>query len=263
MLSHRFLSSDKKVQETEFDNGWIVTVNFSDNDFNYKGLILPSKGYFASDKKQSVYRIKNNQGIVAAAELVDRVFVKSYNSSVSIAGVKTDGAFLMRKTGSFLTGIFIGNQTYVDINPAEIPWPIALIHAEGLYSRKNASVKTMGNGWVRIYKTGDEIFYKITDSSNTDVKVIKNQPLNFELSQNFPNPFNPSTTIRFCIPNPARVSIKIFDILGREVKSLLNGFTDTGFHNVNFDASYLPSGVYYYKISTAGFSKTKKMVLIR
>ncbi len=88
-------------------------------------------------------------------------------------------------------------------------------------------------------------------------------PVTFALNQNYPNPFNPSTTIKFQLPKQAYVTIKVYDILGRLVATLVNENKEAGFYNVNFDASNLASGLYIYKIEAGDFTDTKKMMLIK
>lgn len=88
-------------------------------------------------------------------------------------------------------------------------------------------------------------------------------PESFSLYQNYPNPFNPSTTIRFDLPVKDLVSLKIYDITGREIKSLLNGSLSPGIYSVLFDASDLSSGVYFYMLRTSSFTKTMKMTLLK
>jgi hypothetical protein len=86
----------------------------------------------------------------------------------------------------------------------------------------------------------------------------------FALKQNFPNPFNSSTTITYSVPNSDFITLKIYDLLGREIYSLVNEFQNTGMHSVNFNASELSSGIYFYKLQLENsFSETKKMLLIR
>ena len=88
-------------------------------------------------------------------------------------------------------------------------------------------------------------------------------PKKYELSQNYPNPFNPSTTIKFAIPKNGVVQIKLYDITGREVKSLVNEIKTAGYYSVTFNASDLSSGVYFYRIQANDFVQTKRMVLIK
>lgn len=89
------------------------------------------------------------------------------------------------------------------------------------------------------------------------------QPLTFSLEQNYPNPFNPSTTIEYTIPESGVVTLKVYNVLGKEVATLVNGQNDAGKHKVEFDASLLNSGVYFYKIESGSFVETKKMILIK
>lgn len=88
-------------------------------------------------------------------------------------------------------------------------------------------------------------------------------PKNFSLSQNYPNPFNPSTKISFSLPKASDVKLVVFDILGREVATLVNDLKQAGTHNVEFNASALSSGVYFYKIVAGDFTDTKKMLLVK
>ncbi len=88
-------------------------------------------------------------------------------------------------------------------------------------------------------------------------------PDNYSLKQNYPNPFNPSTKISFSLPKAGDVKLIVFDILGREVATLVNGYTGAGNHTVDFNASNLSSGVYLYKIQAGDFTETRKMILMK
>ncbi len=88
-------------------------------------------------------------------------------------------------------------------------------------------------------------------------------PTQYSLSQNYPNPFNPSTTIEFALPKSENVKLRIYDILGKEVYSVINGKYDAGNHKVIFDMANFSSGIYFYKLEAGDFSATKKMMLIK
>ena len=90
----------------------------------------------------------------------------------------------------------------------------------------------------------------------------------FALEQNYPNPFNPSTTINFSLAADSKVSLTVFDILGQEVANLINGNVAAGSHEINFNASNVNSGVYFYRIDATGvdgtnFTSVKKMILTK
>ena len=98
-------------------------------------------------------------------------------------------------------------------------------------------------------------------SNIVEVSIIK--PVEYSLEQNYPNPFNPVTTIRFTIPEAGNVKLKVYDLLGQEVKILVNEYKEAGAYTINFDASNLNSGVYIYKIEAGSFTQTLKMTLIK
>jgi hypothetical protein len=88
-------------------------------------------------------------------------------------------------------------------------------------------------------------------------------PESFSISQNYPNPFNPSTKIRYSIYTNGFVSLKVYDVLGNEVVTLVNEELSTGEYVVEFDAAGLTSGIYFYQLKTEGFVETKKMLLLK
>ena len=95
------------------------------------------------------------------------------------------------------------------------------------------------------------------------IEVDFGVPTKFELSQNYPNPFNPSTIIKFSLPEASNVKLTIFNILGQEVKTLVNEFKEVGVHNINFNSDGIDSGVYIYRIEAGSFTQTRKMTLIK
>lgn len=102
-----------------------------------------------------------------------------------------------------------------------------------------------------------KLFGKVNNSSNTQI------PQKFELFQNYPNPFNPVTTIKFSISKESQVDLSVFNILGEKVKELKNEFMKPGYYEVNFDATHLASGIYFYRIQADAFVQTKKMILVK
>ena len=97
-------------------------------------------------------------------------------------------------------------------------------------------------------------------SMEIEVEVV---PSTYELSQNYPNPFNPVTEIKYNLPAASRVVLNVYNIIGQQVASLVNGTIEAGYHSVTFDGSDLPSGTYIYRLQTNNFLQTKKMVLLK
>jgi hypothetical protein len=106
----------------------------------------------------------------------------------------------------------------------------------------------------RVYEFGSGIIL------DQDDEIVIN---GFTLSQNYPNPFNPSTKIKYSIPHSSNVKIKVFNILGNEIMTLVDEFKVAGEYELTFDADNLPSGVYFYRMVTEGFSQTSKMILLK
>jgi hypothetical protein len=121
----------------------------------------------------------------------------------------------------------------------------------------------VGVAWVGLDGSNKRVYW---DRYLAVTGVTKNQnevPGSFALRQNYPNPFNPSTKIEFSLPKDEFVSIKVFDILGREVSVLLSKNMKAGSYDVQFDAGKLSSGVYFYRMEAGSFTETKKMMLIK
>jgi hypothetical protein len=109
----------------------------------------------------------------------------------------------------------------------------------------------------------DDFKVILYESVPVDVSDIAGMIDDYSLEQNYPNPFNPGTKIAFQIPESGNVSLKIYDVLGNEITSLLNEEKDPGKYEIDFNASHLSSGIYFYTLRTGTFINTKKMILIK
>jgi len=118
----------------------------------------------------------------------------------------------------------------------------------------NLKVEVMSNGWPFWVDST-----KVITGVNQEIVI----PSAFNLEQNYPNPFNPTTTIGFGIMEKGNVRLSVLNILGEEIKVLLNEEKEAGYHSIEFDASDLPSGVYFYQLKAGEFVQTKKMILLR
>jgi hypothetical protein len=137
---------------------------------------------------------------------------------------------------------------------------------------------TLSSSWVAdncklivfVYKINSQIITSEVQQSLSQlvtaplgININSEKPTNFSLSQNYPNPFNPFTNIKFSIPKDGNVSLKVYDVLGNEVTTFVNGFMRAGVYNAEFDGSRLSSGIYLYTLRTADFLQTKKMILMK
>jgi probable HAF family extracellular repeat protein len=111
--------------------------------------------------------------------------------------------------------------------------------------------------------TGNNEGYLIAVNGISAVKEIQLTPRNFIVSQNYPNPFNPSTIIQYQVSSISQVTLNVYDVLGKEVATLVNEEKPVGDYEVHFNASQLASGIYFYKLQAGSFVETKKMILIR
>jgi hypothetical protein len=175
-----------------------------------------------------------------------KVFVKAVIGSGSVKQMRE----ISSQSGGAISGenclnaVFgLGNANIID--SVIIKWPSGIIDK---YSQ------IQPNQFLTAVE-GQSINKIITKNSNV--------PDKFSLSQNYPNPFNPSTKIEFSVAVKGYVSINIYDILGREVATLLNDFKNPGYYSVYFNAEGISSGIYYYKIQSREFSNIKKMIVLK
>jgi hypothetical protein len=199
-----------------------------------------------------------------------------------------------------LDGILIGT-TYSQVTPVELTsftakvvgnsvvldWQTASeLNNRGFeVERKSVNGEWKNIGFVAGYGTTSETKeYRYTDNSvqngkyfyrlkqvdfdgtfeySEEVQVEFVKPISYELGQNYPNPFNPSTTIKFSIPEAGNVKLVVYNLLGQEVKTLVNGFIQSGTHTINFDASNLNSGMYLYRLDAGTFTEVRKMTLVK
>jgi len=134
---------------------------------------------------------------------------------------------------------------------------------------ENFKVVYFGIGFEQIFDaaTVDSLITRsirwLTEGIVLDNDDAVSLPIVYNLDQNYPNPFNPATTISYTIPSEAQVSLVVYDIMGKEIASLVNGKQAAGKHTIKFDASLLASGTYFYKLSADDFISVKKMVLLK
>jgi len=113
-------------------------------------------------------------------------------------------------------------------------------------------------------ETANRDFVLVSKGQYEHIKNLTGEiPKDYSLAQSYPNPFNPLCTIKYAIPEAGRVTLRVYNILGAEVATLMNGYQDAGYKSTEFNASQLPSGIYYYRLTAGDFTDIKKMLLIK
>jgi photosystem II stability/assembly factor-like uncharacterized protein len=131
-------------------------------------------------------------------------------------------------------------------------------------TRNYRSVSLMHRNNKTFTAVSDTMFFVSEEPLTVGINPLSFEvPGYFSLSQNYPNPFNPTTNIKFAIPKAAFVKLTVFDMLGREVETLVNENLNAGTYNADWNASKFSSGVYFYKIQTGSFSEIKRMILVK
>lgn len=188
---------------------------------------------------------------------------KRYFPDVKIVSAELDfslsnGGELVRLFNA--AGQIVDSLTFDD----EAPWPV---EADG--TGATLALKNPGEDNSLAYNWAASTGYGSPGAANNDLMAVENtktipRPVSFRLAQNYPNPFNPVTTISFQLPKRDWVSLKIYDITGREVASLIDGFIESGSHRMNWQASEkVASGVYIYRLQAGKFVEERKMLLLR
>jgi subtilisin-like proprotein convertase family protein len=199
--------------------------------------------------------------------------IHTYISDLTVTLIAPNGnqsVLLLRRGGAgknlltFFNDNYILTSTTAGYNP---PWSSFLKPDNPMGTFGNTSVN--GKWKIKIEDNqasdvGTLIEWGLRFNAQIGIKKIDSEiPKKFCLYQNYPNPFNPTTNIKFDLPKNLFVSLKIFDILGKEVSSLINSEITAGSYNIEWNASQYPSGVYFYKIETGNNTDTKKMLLIK
>jgi hypothetical protein len=168
-------------------------------------------------------------------------------------------------TDVFMARSTDGGTTWINERISDSPFLPNSSTFFGDYNNITAANGRVRPMWTRLTGSGLSVWTALIDFPVGVNPVASQIPKSFILYQNYPNPFNPTTKIRFDIPTNAagETTLKVYDQLGREVASLLNQNLAAGTYEINWDASDLPSGVYFYKLETTSLSETKKLVLVK
>jgi Secretion system C-terminal sorting domain len=222
-------------RNTGLTNHWVYSLAVSDNNFfagTAKGVFLSNDGIFWKQINNGIPPFFTINSIVVKGSTV----FAGQSSSMSGGGV-----YVSADTGKSWTqvngGLTFNEDAKLVINESNIF--VCIDH-------------DYNNVWTR----------PLSEITGT-TKESNNLPKDFALFQNYPNPFNPSTAISYSIPTSSNVRLIVYNTLGQTVKVLENGFKIAGNYSINFNASDLPSGIFFYKLEAGQFSQVKKMILVK
>jgi len=277
----RFIGTQNSICVTDSVHAWFGLYNTTgiydyhkilyttDGGANFLISHLAYQGYYVN----SIEFKQNNQfGIAATDDQYDylsksnnggaswqSVFYESLGNSIKIISIPNTNVWYAA-TGSQEAGKRMYKSTDNGINWNAMPFPDSLF------------VKLVYMDYVSY---GEKVFLYAIDRNGKIFRLVDNVeiigihpistviPKSYSLSQNYPNPFNPVTTIRFNLPHAGNVRLTVYDALGKEIKLLVNENLQAGIYETDFDAANIPSGVYFYRIESAGYTETKKMVLVK
>jgi len=266
----------KLYRSTNNGANWTSTAtNFFINSLAVNGAYL-----FAGAEATGVYLSTNNGANWTQTPLNNRNTIDVKITGVNIFAGTEAGVYLSKNNGANWQLTPLDNQRY--ISSLFISGTNIFAAADnGVYLSKNN-----GTSWTQkneglsgtilegSYITGSSSFVYLANESSSmwkrelsDIISIRNisseTPKRFELYQNYPNPFNPNTKINFSLAYKSFVSLKVYDVYGKEVSDLLNENLKEGVYEYTFNADALPSGTYFYKLQTEKYSETKIMMLVR
>jgi hypothetical protein len=235
-------------------------------------------GWLANDKYGFTGRI--DEVAIYNTVLPEAEIAEHYNNGLAGKGYcESDIAKVNNSTPS---SVFESFAAFNNNNVVNLSWTISEESAYGFEVQslnqdktwnKVAFINASGNKFYKFqdnpgYSEG-ELIYRVklvnkdggyAYSSEVNVQVL---PVEFKLYQNYPNPFNPVTNIRFDLPEPGKVRLDVYSIIGEQVTTLLDKDMEAGYHNIPFNASNLPSGVYVYKLQTEAVTQVKKMMFLK
>lgn len=225
---------------------------YFDNAYTAASELANGPGYWVKfDGAQSV-------ALTGAVRIVDTFTVSqgwnmvgSISSPVDASEITSDPPGIVTSNFFRFDAMYVSSST---IEPGRGYWVKTAVSGKLILSAAGASpaaarIRIEDDGELPPPPPGDDL-----------ARVV---PTDFALEQNYPNPFNPSTTIRFALPRAVHVNLRVYDVLGREVATLVDGMREAGHHRVEFEARNLSSGIYFYRLVAGEFVRTMKVQLMR
>ena len=283
-VSHWFTALDASgiFKSTNSGVNWTSSFTYGLNT-NATSFLIDGSNVFFGTFNQGIYRSTDNgmnwaQANNGLSNLNVRCF--TFTSNFIIAGTSGSGIFLSTNNGDTwgrvadagLTDLNIWTILCIDNSIfAGTSSGVFLSTNEGInWNKANTGLKhvsifslTVNNGYLYAGTGGSAVWRRPLSEMITDVEDVNQVPNHFALEQNYPNPFNPSTKISWQAPVGSWQTLKVYDVLGNEVSTLVNEYKPAGDYEIEFSATNLPSGVYFYRLEAGTISETKKLILLK
>ncbi len=258
---------------TNGDFGWTRSINFVNSLVGFFGGAINGNLYATSDGGTSWRKESTGGGYVGAIFFRDEQngvrasnnppylqrFSEGMWRDVSTINAPLETATGIRETARVWVG---GNQQVWNSTDGGTTFREETLPIEGEDKLiQLLATKEGRNARALALTQGGQLYEQLTDLQSG--KPVSSEPQILELSQNYPNPFNPITTIEYRVLEAGFVSLKVYDVLGREVATLVSGFQEIEAYRVDFNASRLASGVYFYRLQIGRASATKKMIVVK
>ena len=224
------------------DGGYVICGNTA----------LPSSSYAWLIKTNSAGDTLWTKLIGGAGSYKGYSFQQTVDGGYIITGSINEDLWLIKTNSS---GDTLWTKTFGEIGYDDKGYSVQQTSDGGYIISGSIYLSTAGGGDVWLIKTTPDVS---SIGPNTDLILT-----NFLLTQNFPNPFNPSTTIEFRIQESELISLKVYDVLGNDIATLVNEYKTSGSYEIEWNASNYPSGIYFYQLRAGNFIETKKMVLLK
>ena len=243
-------------------------MSFSGGNDNLKGCIATVRFYQDTLDADARYIATNNGGAT---------WNQGYLDLTTDTTLKVDVIALKGVDGHFKFGWINRDAPYPEFlyntghlnGSMNLTSPVSMygagIYPDGVYGGRAGYRLTGSDSCFAVFEGLSGITAYGVSGCSGAVSVDKDEPLpsEYSLTQNYPNPFNPSTTIKYSIPEASFVNIKVFNLIGQEITELVNKELQKGNYEISFDATNLPSGVYFYRLEAGNFVQTRKMILMK